>query len=303
MEIELADNHSEVDANSLKPETEPVEVSPSSPSIWLICDGCGFVCVSIAYALLISANVVVLRLGQWPGGSLGNFIGILFYEVCFSLSICSHLSCMLTDPGACPKEVNQIDGEKFCNKCKAPKPARAHHCSTCQRCIMKMDHHCPWVNNCVAARNQKHFLLFLFYVQLQAWTAITSLSIYFLSTMNSKPGRPRPKGFLARDDAALETWREETRAYAEVTVAREGELLCCLLVFFVALIFGLFTCIMMCDQFSNISSNQTGIDSLQGNVGKARPWREAMQEVMGRGPSWRWLLPTPLRSAQGKCES
>lgn len=32
------------------------------------------------------------------------------------------------------------------------KPPRAHHCSTCQRCIRKMDHHCMWMNNCTSAR-------------------------------------------------------------------------------------------------------------------------------------------------------
>ena len=35
-------------------------------------------------------------------------------------------------------------GVRFCDKCKAIKPDRAHHCSVCGRCVLKMDHHCPW---------------------------------------------------------------------------------------------------------------------------------------------------------------
>jgi len=52
---------------------------------------------------------------------------------------------------------------RFCQKCKQLKPPRAHHCSICDRCVLKMDHHCPWVGGCVGFENHKHFLQFLFY--------------------------------------------------------------------------------------------------------------------------------------------
>jgi len=76
-----------------------------------------------------------------------------------------------------------------------------------------------------------------------------------------------------------------------------------MMVFFVAVVFGLFTCIMFFDQMSNILSNTTGIEGIQGYNAKPRPWRESLQEVMGRGPSVRWLLPTPVRRVQVKDET
>jgi palmitoyltransferase ZDHHC2 len=33
---------------------------------------------------------------------------------------------------------------RVCEKCNLIKPDRAHHCSVCKKCILKMDHHCPW---------------------------------------------------------------------------------------------------------------------------------------------------------------
>ena len=30
----------------------------------------------------------------------------------------------------------------ICRKCIAPKPPRTHHCSVCNKCVLKMDHHC-----------------------------------------------------------------------------------------------------------------------------------------------------------------
>jgi len=67
---------------------------------------------------------------------------------------------MTTNPGAVPKDARPLSTDmeeydyelnpdktekykKFCRRCKGFKPKRAHHCSICNRCVVKMDHHCP----------------------------------------------------------------------------------------------------------------------------------------------------------------
>lgn len=282
--------------------------------------------MSFTYGLLTSSNFVVMRYGYWPQMHPLTLALKLLYEVWFVCSIWSHSACMLTDPGAVPLDVKASEGEKECSKCKSVKPPRAHHCSLCNRCIMKMDHHCPWVNNCVGARNQKHFMLFLLYTQLQCYMALVVLGAQFAMATNHTPSRHRHrhKAFLQKNAGPYMT-EEDKLIYAESerwpvpkadeglakqahngsslddALMHEGMLVACIVVFFVAIIFGLFTTIMTCDQVSNIVSGQTGIDQLKGDKdARTKPWRESMQEVMGRGPSWRWLVPTPLKRGQVK---
>lgn len=61
----------------------------------------------------------------------------------------------------------QGNASRYCSRCQNGKPPRCHHCSICDRCVLKMDHHCVWVVNCVGARNYKYFLLFLVYTFLE----------------------------------------------------------------------------------------------------------------------------------------
>uniref|UniRef100_UPI00358EF877 palmitoyltransferase ZDHHC16-like isoform X1 n=2 Tax=Myxine glutinosa TaxID=7769 RepID=UPI00358EF877 len=53
-----------------------------------------------------------------------------------------------------------------CKKCFSPRPPRTHHCSVCNRCILKMDHHCYWMNNCVGHFNHRYFYSFCTFTSL-----------------------------------------------------------------------------------------------------------------------------------------
>lgn len=57
-----------------------------------------------------------------------------------------------------------------------PKPLRAHHCRTCNRCVLKQDHHCPWINGCVGFGNQRFFYLFLVYLTIGCFFVVVRVS-------------------------------------------------------------------------------------------------------------------------------
>ncbi|XP_013147622.1 PREDICTED: palmitoyltransferase ZDHHC15 isoform X2 [Papilio polytes] len=69
---------------------------------------------------------------------------------------------------------------RYCNRCVLVKPDRAHHCSICARCVLKMDHHCPWVNNCVCFHNYKFFMLFLGYALIYCLFIMLTCLPYFI---------------------------------------------------------------------------------------------------------------------------
>lgn len=141
-------------------------------------------CVSAIYAFVWCAyNFAASPLLGWQ----------IAFNVCWVLAGVSYLRTSLTDPGTndCPEWVEwlvqrQSDPEApavvkrdhpdvggrprrgkgwapgqvlWCDVCGIERPERAHHCSQCGRCILRMDHHCPWIGNCVGWRNHKFFIL------------------------------------------------------------------------------------------------------------------------------------------------
>ncbi|KZV67200.1 zf-DHHC-domain-containing protein [Peniophora sp. CONT] len=140
--------------------------------------------------LLVLTNYHLLTLHSTP-----LFLAHLtvLYTLTF-LCFCSLIVCAARDPGPVPRPATkdaEEDGEgemsitaalmggppeddyslpgRWCRICWAPKPERAHHCSECGRCVLKMDHHCPWIGaKCVGYRTYPSFLHLLLCVTLYA---------------------------------------------------------------------------------------------------------------------------------------
>ncbi|XP_033757625.1 palmitoyltransferase ZDHHC16B-like [Pecten maximus] len=98
------------------------------------------------YAQSTSRTIFHLVFGHWL------LINIVF----------NYIMAAFTNPGTPPIEIPET--VSICRKCIAPKPPRTHHCSVCDKCILKMDHHCPWLNNCVGFYTHRFFFLFCCYM-------------------------------------------------------------------------------------------------------------------------------------------
>ncbi|XP_071948993.1 palmitoyltransferase ZDHHC16-like isoform X2 [Antedon mediterranea] len=81
-----------------------------------------------------------------------------------------------TLPGSPPLFTSEVGAVTICKRCIAPKPPRTHHCSVCNKCVLKMDHHCPWLNNCVGHFNHRYFLQFCVFMLMG--TLFVSISVW-----------------------------------------------------------------------------------------------------------------------------
>lgn len=249
-------------------------------------DPCGLFCASLVRSncfnsssktllLIFFAQFSICRLVLVPRYGLFS-LPVLVSMMLSGFNLISHSRTQYSDPGAIPLSwtVSALKSDlsspstfrhNVCLRCQTIKPSRAHHCSTCRRCILKMDHHCPWVNNCVALYNQKFFLLFLFY------TALSSLFCGF---------------FLV--SRYLECSSRRTRSNC---IIQPNDIILGALTFAESLLFGLFTLIMFVDQIQAILSDTSYIESLKGKHGKPKSAMILLEQVFGEPISWRWLFP------------
>ncbi|PSN56799.1 putative palmitoyltransferase ZDHHC16 [Blattella germanica] len=96
------------------------------------------------------ATVILMVVGHW-----------LLVNICFHYYMAAN-----THPGYPPEGALIPEAASICKKCIAPKPPRTHHCSVCNKCILKMDHHCPWLNNCIGHYNHRYFFMYMAYMCL-----------------------------------------------------------------------------------------------------------------------------------------
>ncbi|XP_055311871.1 palmitoyltransferase ZDHHC3 [Sitodiplosis mosellana] len=257
---------------------------------WCVQDICGIICAVMTWLLILYAEFVVMVVIILPSPyPVYSTINMIIFNMLAFLAYASHIRTMFSDPGAVPKGnatkemIQQLgfkEGQVFfkCPKCCSIKPERAHHCSVCQRCIRKMDHHCPWVNNCVGENNQKYFVLFTFYIAMISGHAM----------------------FLAVNQFALcikNEWKQCSFFSPPATV------ILLLFLTFEALLFAVFTLIMLGTQINAIWNDETGIEQLKKEeaswVKKSR-WK-SIQSVFGRF-SIAWFSPFTKPTIKSKID-
>ncbi|KAE9421450.1 hypothetical protein Angca_002225, partial [Angiostrongylus cantonensis] len=125
----------------------------------------------------------------WPLNSIGGFLNLTLFLFWNYSTIVNLSRASFTGPGRVPFEWRPNDNDvhyllQWCEPCRGYKVPRAHHCSQCGRCSMKMDHHCPWINNCVGHRNHAFFVRFLGSAVLGCFHALLILIVSFYHALN-----------------------------------------------------------------------------------------------------------------------
>ena len=268
----------------------------SNLSTWLKFSNCTIVplfCL-IMFAISAGFNRYIFFNDSFLSGGLKSIkyiVSILFYFSEIMALIC-HILTMTTDPGTLDYDiVSQLEPKEktFCKKCLKDRPLRAHHCSLCNRCFLKMDHHCPWVFNCVGFRNQKIFFLFVSYTALGSLIALIIFIGFFFSNSFKEIHNISKNRKLDFAQNNLRIFGDNFRKYGDFLM-----IICVTVLTFVTF---LSVVSLFCSQTFLISSNITNIefDTFRGKENNNPFYTKThklfmFKSVMGFD-IWKWFFP------------
>lgn len=258
-----------------------------------------FVYVAVVYNWIFACRIL-----PSVGKALLMTPFIIIFNALWLLSIVSYLRTHLSDPGRIPETWDafvrssgltpsstrsgwQPGRAQTCKKCDGRvRPERAHHCSICKVCVLRMDHHCPWTGNCVGFKNYKFFLLLGVYACLSSCFALLSALPELLYCATGW----HPSD--ASDDADGAGWRYSSSTF-------EGGLFLGFGVASLAVFAAL--CMMLSVHLPLACHNLTAIEELYDNMENPydqRDWVKNLSQIMG-APGVDWLLPVAPRRPLG----
>lgn len=155
-------------SNNSDPE---IQFKWALPAIFVVCISC------VAISFLTDFTISEIPRTNWAS---------LCFIFCVTGSILLFSFLVTADPGIVPKRIHGktaledlaetldgVDGyrqhgsndlSRICFTCWEWKGLRTKHCSVCDVCVDGFDHHCGWLNNCVAEKNHREFILMIILV-------------------------------------------------------------------------------------------------------------------------------------------
>lgn len=127
--------------------------------------------IFVAGVIILTLSIIIIAytigLSFWWQTSIPFTFLLLIVGNWLLINVVFHYyMAFITLPGFPPEGALVPEAVSICKRCISPKPPRTHHCSVCNRCILKMDHHCPWLNNCIGYYNHRYFFMYCVYIWL-----------------------------------------------------------------------------------------------------------------------------------------